>query len=206
VVNKWDLIVSGSVSLADYRDGVLERLGFVHVPPVVLVSALTGKSMKRIMTTAFSLYDRAKEPLTTGKLNSLIHQLQGRIPAPRRGGAPFRCYYAVQTGTFPLQITLFVNSPAKLTHTYRQFLENRLREHFQLQGIPIELRLRGKKAMGRLKGTGMGRRGDAETAGRGPADYGLQTTTQSAIANRKSQIKETRSCENRQCDRRKRIE
>lgn len=141
ILNKWDAIDTDEREWTE--DGVADRFGFVDWAPVLRVSALTGARLKRLGPAVERVLANRASRIPTGELNRLITGWTQAHPAPVRKGRRPRVLYAVQAGTEPPTIILFV-SGGELGDDYLRFLENRLRERFDFEGSPIRLIARRK--------------------------------------------------------------
>jgi GTP-binding protein len=132
-LNKWDLVA------ADERDDVLagvgDRLAFLGAAPVLKISALSGKGVRRILPALRDAEEAYHQRVPTGALNRALQELQGRQPAPRA-----RIRYGVQGAIDPPTFTLF--SSGRLPQTYLRYIERGLREKFELGATPMKLRVR----------------------------------------------------------------
>jgi GTPase len=132
-LNKWDLVA------ADERDDVLagvgDRLAFLGAAPVLKISALSGKGVRRILPALRDAEEAYHQRVPTGALNRTLQELQGRQPAPRA-----RIRYGVQGAIDPPTFTLF--SSGRLPQTYLRYIERGLREKFEMGATPMKLRVR----------------------------------------------------------------
>jgi GTP-binding protein len=143
LVNKTDLLGERGKELA--REIERRMRGMPDVP-VLNVSALTGKGVGRVLPLARRLAAAACREIPTPELNRWLqaavkkHEPAMAQRGPRR--RPMKFFYATQTATRPPTFVLFCTEPAAVQPAYRRFLENRLRERFDLAGVPVRLRLR----------------------------------------------------------------
>ena len=114
--------------------------------PVLHVSALTGKGIGRVLPLARRLAEAATREIPTAELNRWLQDaVKKHEPAMAQRGPrrrPMKFFYATQTATRPPTFVLFCTEPAAVQPAYRRFLENRLRERYDLAGVPVRLRLR----------------------------------------------------------------
>jgi GTPase len=104
---------------------------------VLAVSAKTGRGLKRLVAEALSLADRSAGWIPTPELNRFLGDLQSeREPAAVRGKR-LRMYYMSQFETNPPRFAVQVNNRGLVTRDYAYFLENRLRDRYGLQGVPL---------------------------------------------------------------------
>jgi GTP-binding protein len=132
-LNKWDLVPT------DERDDVLagvgDRLAFLGAAPVLKISAISGRGVRRILPALRDAEEAYHQRVPTGALNRTVQELQGRQPAPRA-----RIRYAVQGAIDPPTFTLFTSG--RLPQTYLRYIERGLREKFELGATPMKLRVR----------------------------------------------------------------
>jgi GTPase len=131
-LNKWD---ETRTDLEDAKARVRAKLR--QRPRVMAVSAHTGRGLRRLMAEALDLADRTKERIPTPELNRFLSDVQAaRQPVAVRGRR-LRMYYMTQFETAPPRFAVQVNDRRLLTRDYAFFLENRLRERFGLEGVPL---------------------------------------------------------------------
>ena len=134
LLNKWDLIdTEARVELG--RD-VDDRLGFLGSPPVLRISALSGKGVTRLWPSLSAAVAEYRTRIPTRRVNEVVRAAQGAQPAP--GGA--RILYATQVATDPPTFTLFANRT--LPRTYLRYIERKLREQFDLGVTALKFRVR----------------------------------------------------------------
>ncbi|MGI8579351.1 MAG: ribosome biogenesis GTPase Der [Solirubrobacteraceae bacterium] len=141
VLNKWDLTggTEGAkeVDLDHERARVRQKLRLR--PKVLTVSALTGRHVARLLVEATTLADRSGGRIPTPQLNRFLSDtVQVRQP-PARQGHRLKMLYIAQTGERPPRFSIQVNSRTRVTRDYAYFIENRLRERYALEGIPLIL-------------------------------------------------------------------
>jgi GTP-binding protein len=91
-----------------------------------------------------TIYDAYAQEISTSALNRLLTDLRATGHTVSKGGKMLRLKYATQTGTRPPVFTFFANHPRMVDANYERYLENRLREAFDLTGTPVKLRFRQK--------------------------------------------------------------
>jgi GTPase len=131
-LNKWDVT---RTDLEDAKARVAKKLR--QRPQVMAVSAKTGRGLKRLVAEALWLADRSRQWIPTPELNRFLGDLQTeRQPAAVRGKR-LRMYYMAQFESGPPRFAVQVNNRGLITRDYAYFLENRLRERYRLQGVPL---------------------------------------------------------------------
>jgi len=143
-LNKWDLSESRrALDLA--RDRIEVSLPQAKGVAIVPVSALTGTGLDRLMRAVIDAYAVWNRRVPTGPLNRWLQRAMERHAPPLVGGRPLRLRYIAQTNTRPPTFALFASKPGELSDAYRRYLENGLRESFDLPGTPLRLMLRKGK-------------------------------------------------------------
>ena len=132
-LNKWD--VAQEVDLDHERARVAQKLRLR--PRVLTASALTGLGVVRLLREAMTLGDRAAARIPTPDLNRFLSELQAVRQPPQRQGRRLKLLYMTQIGESPPRFAVQVNTRARLTRDYAYFLENRLRERYRLDGVPL---------------------------------------------------------------------
>jgi GTP-binding protein len=137
VMNKWDLAQPD----LDHIRGKL-RAKSRQRPPVEVASAVTGEGLHRLLPAALRLEERYRSRVATRELNRALRELAEERPGPRRGRRRLSLRYLVQTGEAPPTFRLDVNDRTLMTRDYGFWLENRLRQRFDLDGVPLVLEVR----------------------------------------------------------------
>jgi GTP-binding protein len=143
VLNKWD-IVEGPEEKEKIRERITDRMMFVGYAPVVSISALTGKRVDRIWAAINNAYANYSATIPTNRLNQWLAGIRETGHTVSKGKALLRMKYVTQTAVRPPQFTFFVNRPDVVDDNYERYLENRMREAFDLTGTPIRLRFKKK--------------------------------------------------------------
>ncbi len=156
LANKWDLVEKRTPGeRARIREAIANGIRFMADTPVISVSAKTGLAVSRIFPLAQKLHEASHREISTGSLNRWLQAAAAKHePGMAQRGLrkrPVKFFYATQTAVAPPTFVLFCTEPAAVAPSYRRFLENRLRESFELVGTPVRLRLRARerKAEGR---------------------------------------------------------
>jgi GTP-binding protein len=131
-LNKWDLT---STDLEDAKARVTRKLR--QRPQVLAVSARSGRGLKRLVAEAIGLADRSSSWIQTAELNRFVSDLQSMREPPAVRGKRLRMYYMAQFDTRPPRYAVQVNNRGLVTRDYAYFLENRLRDRYGLQGVPL---------------------------------------------------------------------
>ena len=135
VLSKWDI---GEIELQETRGQLNRRLR--QRPPVVAVSARTGRGLGRLLDHVQALFTKHTTRISTPVLNRAIGELKQARPGPSgERGRRLKLLYATQTATRPPRLRVFVNDPRLLTRDYAYWVENELRARFELQGVPVSI-------------------------------------------------------------------
>jgi GTP-binding protein len=132
VLNKWDI---GMTDVDDARARVERKLRLR--PEVVTGSALYGRNVAKLLPKAVQLADRAAERIPTPELNRFVADVVATTPPPSRRGRRLRLYYSAQIGESPPRFAIQVNDRKLIVRDWAYHLENRMRETYGLEGIPL---------------------------------------------------------------------
>ncbi len=136
LLNKWDDVDDYRKGIAE--DGTADRLAFVGWAPVLRMSARTGSRIHRLGPAVKHVLESRRGRIPTPELNRQIRAWQEAHPPPTRKGRRARVLYAVQAGSEPPTIILFVRG-GDLGPDYLRFLEGRIRDTYEFTGSPIRL-------------------------------------------------------------------
>jgi GTPase len=131
-MNKWDV---SRTDIDDARARAAQKLRLR--PPVLTCSALTGRGVGAVLGEATRLAHRAAERIPTPELNRFVSGVVADRPPPQRHGRRLRIYYAAQIGRRPPRFALQVNDRRRINRDWAFHLENRLRDAYGLQGVPL---------------------------------------------------------------------
>ena len=134
VVNKWD---KSEESIKDYKDLVRAEFQFATYAPVVFLSALTKKRISTLMPEVEKVEGSITKEIPTSLLNNVVGNAQILNQAPSYKGKRLRIYFVSQTCIKPPKFTLRVNDKGLVHFSYERYIENTLRQNFNLEGTPI---------------------------------------------------------------------
>jgi GTP-binding protein len=146
-LNKWDLVSADDVDLKDLQARVSRRVR--QRPPVIAASAKSGRAVSKLLERAIALADRRAERIPTPELNRFLAEVVANRPPPQRAGKRLRLYYAAQVGMRPPRIAIQVNDRRPITRDWAYHLENRMRERYGLEGVPLVIDFIPKKQRAR---------------------------------------------------------
>jgi GTP-binding protein len=132
VLNKWDLT---ETDIDDARARVERKLRLR--PAVITCSATRGRNVAALLPRALELADRAADRIPTPELNRFVGAVVAKTPPPARRGRRLRLYYAAQVQERPPRIAIQVNDRKLISRDWAYHLENRMREAYGLEGVPL---------------------------------------------------------------------
>ena len=135
VVNKWDTVQDEKIS--EYKELIRNEFQFATYAPVVFLSALTKKRISTLMPEVEKVEDSIIKEIPTSLLNNVIGNAQMLNQAPSYKGKRLRIYFVSQTGFKPPKFTFRVNDKNLVHFSYERYIENTLRDNFNLEGTPI---------------------------------------------------------------------
>jgi GTPase len=134
VLSKWDI---AEIGVEDVRDRLEARLR--QRPPIVTVSAKTGRGLQRVLERIEQLFEKYTRRIATGELNRFLQELREQREPPSRRGKRLNLLYGTQTTVRAPRLRFFVNDPGLVTRDYAYWVENKLRDRFDLQGVPVSI-------------------------------------------------------------------
>ena len=143
LLNKWDLIDTEEKQ-AEVAASVDKRMSFSPWIPFIRVSALTGRAIDKVLGAALAAAGARASEIRTSKLNDLLTRIREGGHSVSDKGRRLKIHYATQTGSKPPVISFWCNAPDLVDDNYERFIENRLREYFDLTGTPLRLKFRKK--------------------------------------------------------------
>ena len=131
---KWDV---GTITIEDVRPRLESRLR--QRPPLIAISATTGRGIERLLDRIERQFEKHTSRLPTPELNRFLQELRAERPGPARQGRRLNLLYGTQVQTRPPRFRIFVNDPGLVTRDYGYWVENRVRERFALEGVPVAI-------------------------------------------------------------------
>lgn len=144
VVNKWDLIEKTTQTAKEYEEKIRERIMPFKDVPILFVSVHEKQRVLKAVETALDVAVRRTQKIPTRKLNDFFLPLIEAYPPPAIKGKYVKIKYVTQMKNIPMFI-FFCNMPQYVYENYIRFLENKMREHFNYTGVPIEIVMRKKE-------------------------------------------------------------
>jgi GTPase len=134
VLSKWDV---STVDIEEIRRDLARKLR--QRPPLVATSAKSGRGLGRVLDRVEALFDKHSARLPTPQLNRFLQELREERQPPSRNGKRLNLLYGTQTGARPPRFRFFVNDPGLVTRDYGYWVENQIRERFELAGVPVSI-------------------------------------------------------------------
>ncbi|NLI70766.1 MAG: ribosome biogenesis GTPase Der [Firmicutes bacterium] len=148
LLNKWDLVKTAEKGMARrYIDTVHREFAFAHYAPIQFTSVLTGRGIGKLFEMIVKVDDESRKRISTAILNDFLQDVLLVNPPPTRKGRKARILYMTQPETKPPTFIIFVNEARLLHYSYLRYIENRLREAFGFEGVPLRLMVKAKKAI-----------------------------------------------------------
>jgi GTP-binding protein len=140
--NKWDVVADKKKALSRLQDRLMTSLPQVRSIRFVTISALKGQNLEKLLDTVFCIYDAWNRRVPTARLNIWLEAAIGEHPPPMSSGRRIRLRYITQVKARPPTFAIWATRFKGLPDSYMRFLANRLRDEFDLDGIPLRLLLR----------------------------------------------------------------
>jgi GTP-binding protein len=144
VVNKWDLIEKNNKTSKVFEDQIRDKIAPFTDVPIIFTSVTEKQRVMRVIETAEKVYENRSKKIPTSKLNDEILPIIENFPPPSLKGKYVKIKYITQLkGTSPM-FAFFCNLPQYIKEPYQRFLENKLRENFDFNGVPVQVFFRQK--------------------------------------------------------------
>ncbi len=144
LVNKWDLVEKDTMSTKRYEEQIRKEIEpFVNVP-ILFISALTKQRLLKALETAVLVFENRKQRISTSKFNDYMLKVIENYPPPALKGKYVKIKYCMQLPTPVPQFVFFANLPQYVKEPYKRFLENKIRENWNFEGVPIDVYIREK--------------------------------------------------------------
>jgi GTP-binding protein len=145
LVNKWDLVSEKETNTArDYEKQLKEKIEPFTDVPVIFISAKDKKRIFQAMEKALEVYDNRKRSIPTSQLNDVLLPEIERYPPPISRGHAVKIKFITQLPVVVPSFAFFANFPDAIKDSYKNFLENKLRERYNYSGVPVRIFFRKK--------------------------------------------------------------
>jgi len=143
-VNKWDLEDDKQDKLAEVKEMFERLLPQLRGAPLITVSAKTGRGLERLREAILQVHDTWNKRIPTARLNSWLGAMTEAHPPPAPGGRRIKMRYMTQVKTRPPGFIVMCSHQDMVPDSYKRYLTNGLRDHFEMPGTPIRITLRGQ--------------------------------------------------------------
>ena len=143
-VNKWDAVEKDTHTVGKYNKEIASALAFMSYAQTVMISALSGQRLHKLLEALLSARENSLKRITTGLLNECVSEAIAMVEPPSDKGRRLKIYYAAQVGQAPPHIVIFVNDARLMHFSYMRYIENYIRKTFDFAGTPIRLSARNK--------------------------------------------------------------
>ncbi len=143
-VNKWDLIVKETNTARDYEATLRSKLAPFSDVPIIFISVHDKQRIFRIIELVEKVYENLRRKIPTSKLNEVMLEVIEHYHPPAMDGKLVKIKYVTQLPTPTPAFAFFANHPKYIRESYRNYLENKLRDTFDFNGVPINIFFREK--------------------------------------------------------------
>ena len=144
VINKWDLVDKTDRTMKEMTENIRRRIAPFSDVPIIFTSVLNKQRIMDVLQTAMRVYYSRARRIPTSELNEYLLPIIEETPPPSTKGKYIRIKYVTQLSSPTPVFAFFVNLPQYIKEGYRRYLENKIRERWDFQGVPIQIFFRQK--------------------------------------------------------------
>jgi GTP-binding protein len=144
VYNKWDLVAKDHRTADEIRKEIKEKLGMLKHIPIIFTSVTEKKRLYKMLDLAINIYKDRKKKIPTSELNAYLLPIFKSTTPPAIKGKEIKINYVNQVKTEPPLFIFFSNFPELIAEHYKRFIENKIREKYGFEGVPISFKFRKK--------------------------------------------------------------
>ena len=144
LVNKWDLIEKDQNTMLKIEENIRKQFAPFNDVPIIFTSTINKQRIHKALEATMMVYENRTKKIPTSKLNEVMLEVINQTPPPAVKGKYVRIKFVQQLPTHAPSFAFFCNLPQYIPDSYKRFLENRLREHFDFCGVPIKIFFRKK--------------------------------------------------------------
>lgn len=144
VVTKWDIVEKDENTMAQLSNVLSANLQYVWWAPLIFTSAENKQNLEKLKQIILEINARLKNKFPTTKLNNILKTAVLKQPPVTTRGFHAKLNYITQTGNNPIEFSIFGTHPELIHFSYMRYLENQIRENFDLVGVPIRLVFKSK--------------------------------------------------------------
>ena len=132
----------GTHTMQSFRKKLEQDFSFMSYAPILFISAKTGQRVDKLYETIVKVYANNSRRISTGVLNDILAQATARVQPPTDKGKRLKIYYMTQASSNPPHFVCFVNDAELFHFSYQRYLENQIRDAYDLEGTPVRLSVR----------------------------------------------------------------
>ena len=144
LVNKWDLVEKSTETSNHFKEEIRKKIAPFTDVPILFISALNKQRLLKSLETSIDVYKNRSQRISTSKLNDKMLSFIERNPPPAVKGKYIKIKYCTQLPVKTPVFAFFANLPQYIKEPYKRYLENKLRENFDFNGVPIHIYFRKK--------------------------------------------------------------
>jgi GTP-binding protein len=144
LVNKWDLVEKDTMTAVEYERKLRDELAPFNDVPIIFTSALTKQRIHKALEKTMEVVENRTRKISTSDLNDTMLPIIDQNPPPSLKGKYVKIKYVQQLPTHAPAFAFFCNLPQYVPDSYKRFLENRMREIYNFEGVPIRIFFRRK--------------------------------------------------------------
>jgi GTP-binding protein len=144
LVNKWDLVDKDQNTMIQYEANLREQLAPFNDVPIIFTSTLTKQRIHKALETAMRVHENRTRKIATHELNEVMLEVVAQTPPPAVKGKYIKIKFIQMLPTHAPAFAVFCNLPQYVPDAYKRFFENRLREKFDFEGVPVKIFFRKK--------------------------------------------------------------
>ena len=144
LVNKWDLVEKDQNTMIEYEANLREQLAPFNDVPIIFTSTLTKQRIHKALETAMRVNENRTRKIPTHELNEVMLDVVAQTPPPAVKGKYIKIKFIQMLPTHAPAFAIFCNLPQYVPDSYKRFFENRLREKFDFEGVPVKIFFRKK--------------------------------------------------------------
>lgn len=144
IVNKWDLVEKDQNTMIQFEKALREQLAPFNDVPIIFTSTITKQRIHKALEKAMEVHENRVRKIPTHQLNEVMLDIINATPPPAIKGKYIRIKFVQQLPTHAPAFAVFCNLPQYVPDSYKRFLENRLREQFNFEGVPVKIFFRKK--------------------------------------------------------------
>ncbi|MCD4794103.1 MAG: ribosome biogenesis GTPase Der [Bacteroidales bacterium] len=144
LINKWDLYEKNTNSIKKYEENIREKLAPFNDVPILFISALTKQRIFKALETSIKVFENRRQRISTPELNRVMLKEIENYQPPAHKGKYIKIKFVTQLPTHAPTFAFFCNFPKYIKDSYKRYLENKLRSHYDFTGVPLKLFFRNK--------------------------------------------------------------